>query len=83
MARTPPPLRLEMFIVASCLLCYLEMSGGKSEIMAFMSRGAPPRQHEKAKSCVLDLGLGVLDLEGNGLWGMITANRILKNRFAI
>ena len=48
MARTPPPLRLEMFIVASCLLCYLEMSGGKSEIMAFMSRGAPPRQNEKA-----------------------------------
>ena len=43
--------------------------------MAFMSRGAPPRMREEAKSCVLDLGLDVLDLEGNGPWGMITVNR--------
>ena len=47
--------------------------------MASMSRGAPPRQSEKAKSCVLDLGLDeldldVLDLEGNGTWGIIAAN---------
>ena len=54
------------------------MSGGKSEIMASMSRGAPPRQREKAKLCVLDLGLDVLDLEGNSLWGIIAANRIKK-----
>ena len=44
--------------------------------MASLSRGAPPRQNEKAKSSVLDLGLDVLDLEGNGPWGMIAANRI-------
>ena len=44
--------------------------------MASLSRGAPPRQNEKAKSSVLDLGLGVLDLEGDGLWGMIAAYRI-------
>ena len=46
--------------------------------MASLSRGAPPRQNEKAKSSVLDLGLDVLDLEGNGPWGMIAANRIKK-----
>ena len=40
-------------------------------IMASLSQGAP-----KAKSCVLDLGLDVLDLEGNGSWDMIAANRI-------
>ena len=45
-------------------------------IMASLSRGAPPRQNEKAKSSVLDLGLDVLDLEGNGSWGMIAAYRI-------
>ena len=45
-------------------------------IMASLLRGAPPRQNEKAKSSVLDLGLDVLDLEGNGSWGMIAAYRI-------
>ena len=45
-------------------------------IMASLSRGAPPRQNEKAKSSVLDLGLDVLDLEGNEPWGMIKAYRI-------
>ena len=35
-----------------------------------------PRQNEKEKSCVFYLGLDVLDLEGNGPWGMIAANRI-------
>ena len=34
-----------------------------------------PRQNEKAKSYVLNLDLDVLDLEGNGPWGMITVNR--------
>ena len=43
-------------------------------IMASLSRGAPPRQNEKAKSSVLNLGLDVLDLEGNDPWGMIAAN---------
>ena len=46
--------------------------------MASLSQGAPPRQNEKEKSSVLDLGLDVLDLEGNGSWGMITANQIKK-----
>ena len=51
-------------------------------IMASLSRVAGctlPRQSEKAKSCVLDLGLIVLDLEGNGPWGMIAAKLNLKN----
>ena len=47
-------------------------------IMASLSRGAPPRQNEKAKSIVLDLGLDVLDLEGHGPWGMITAIEFKK-----
>ena len=42
--------------------------------MAFMSRGAPPRMREEAKSCVLDLGLDVLDLVGNDTWGILAAN---------
>ena len=66
------------------LLCYLEYKVEANQIiMASLSRGAPPRQNEKAKSCVLDLGLDVLDLEGNGSWGMIAVNRLLKNRFEI
>ena len=54
--------------------------------MATLSRVARctlPRQREKAKSRVLDLGLDVLDLEGNGPCGMITANWILKNQFKL
>ena len=54
--------------------------------MASLSRLAGwtlPRQSEKAKSCVLDLGLDVLDLEGNGPWGMIAAKSNLKNKFEI
>ena len=34
-----------------------------------------PRQNEKAKAYVLNLDLDVLDLEGNGQWGMITVNQ--------
>ena len=69
---TPPPLRLEMCIVA-CVCCVISRNKVEANpnIMASLSRGAP-----KAKSCVLDLGLDVLDLEGNGPWGMITANQI-------
>ena len=37
-----------------------------------------PRQYKKAKSCVLDLGLDVLDLEENVPWGIIAANQNLK-----
>ena len=58
-----------------------EMSGGKSKYNGFfvgMTGCTLPRQSEKAKSCVLDLGLDVLDLEGNGPWSMITAKSNLK-----
>ena len=51
--------------------------------MASLSRGAPPLQNEKTKSYDLDLGLDVLDLEGNSPWGMIAAKSNLKNKFEI
>ena len=59
-----------------CILCYLDIRWMQVQNNVFLSRGAPPRQREKAKSQVLDLGFGVLDFEGNGPWGMIAANQI-------
>ena len=38
---------------------------------------------DRAKSCVLDLGLDMLDLEGNGPWGMIATKSNSKNEFEI
>ena len=60
---------------------YIEISGGKSEIMTSLAPVAGctlPRQHKKAKSCIFDLGLYVLDLEGKGPWVVTATNRIKK-----
>ena len=60
------------------------MSGGKSKYNGVGVAGITlPRQSEKGNHAFLDLGLDLLNLEGNGQWGMIPAKSNLKNRFKI